>query len=166
MTMPSEITVKFVEEYNTFVLIEGQPIDSDMNRVFEALSRILYPVKYNETDAVHKLIGIIQDDEPYTTKHGTSFPRPKRPKIFDETIDSSLPLTIATLRTDWTVYNTAKRKSRLFVLKVFDHVWLLEISKGLLTYFSDVLSRTMLDNIQEICLGNHKIDILVLQDKM
>ena len=80
---------------------------------------------------VRNLIGIIQDGEPYTTKHGTLFPRPKRPEIFDQTIDGSLPITIATrkkeathtsLRNNWTVYSTAKRESGLFILKVVDHV--------------------------------------------
>ena len=62
MTTPSEITAKSVEAYDSFIVIEGQPTDSDVNRVFEDLSRILYPIEYDETDAVHKLIGIIQDD--------------------------------------------------------------------------------------------------------
>ena len=131
MTKPSEITVKFVEAYEAFIVIEGQPTDSDVNRVFEALSRILYPIEYDETDAVHNLIGIMQDDKPYTTKHGTYFPRPKRPKIFDETIDILLPVTIATrqkeaahalLQTDWAVYNTAEFESGLFILKIVDNV--------------------------------------------
>ena len=60
----------------------------------------------------------------------------------------------------------AERESGHFILKVVDRVWLSELSKGLPTYFSDVLSKTMLDKLQEICLGNHEIDILVLEDKM
>ena len=143
MTTPSEITAKFVEASDACIVIEGQPTDSDVNRVFKALSRILYPIEYDETDVVHNLIGIIQYDEPYKTKHGSSFPRPKRPNIFDETIDGLLPITIATrkkeaahasLRTDWAVYNTAKRESGRFILKVVNHVWLSELSKGLPTY--------------------------------
>ena len=102
MTTLSEITAKFVEVYDTFIVIEGKPTDSDVNQVFEALSRILYPIEYNKTDAVHNLIGIIQDDEPYTTKHGTSFPRSNRQKIFYETIDGSLPVMIATQKTEAT----------------------------------------------------------------
>ena len=86
-----------------------------------------------------------------------------------------LPVTIATrkeevahasLRTDWVVYNTSKHESGLFILKVVDHTWLSELPKGLLTYFSDVLAKTILDKLQEICLGNHDIEILVLQDKL
>ena len=83
MTTPSDTTEKFVEAYNAFILIEGQPTDSDVNQVFKALSRILYPIKCDETDALHNLISIIQDDKPYTTKHSTFFLRPKRLNIFD-----------------------------------------------------------------------------------
>ena len=145
MTTPSEITANFVEAYEAFIVIEGQPTDLDVNWIFEALSRIRYPIKYNETDAVHNLIGIIQDDKTYTTKHGTSFPRPKRPKIFDKTINGLLLVTIATqkkeaahasLRTDWAVYNAAESKSGLLILKVINNVWLSRLSKGLPTYFS------------------------------
>ena len=175
MTTLSERTEKFVEASDAFIVIEGQPTDSDVNQIFEALSRILYPVEYDEADEVHNLIGIIQDDKPYKTKHGSSFPLPKRPKIFDKTIHGLLPVTIATrkkeaahasLRTDWAVYNTAEHESGCFILKVVDHVWLSELLKGLQTYFSDVIAKTMLYKLQEIYLGNHEIDILVFQDKM
>ena len=174
MMTPSEITAKFVEASDAFIVIEGQHTDSDVNRVFKALSHILYPTEYNETDAVHNLIGIIQDDDPYKTKHGLSLPRPKRPKIFNETIHGLLPVKIAMRKkeaahaspwTDWVVYNTAERESGLFILKVVDNVWLSELSKGLPTYFSDMLAKTMLVKLQEICLGHHKIDILALQEK-
>ena len=93
----------------------------------------MYSTEYDETDVVHNLIRIIQDDDPYKTKHGLSFPRPKCPKIFDETIEGSLPVTTTTrkkesahasLQTYWAVYNTAERKSVRFILKVADHVWM------------------------------------------
>ena len=64
------------------------------------------------------------------------------------------------------MYNTAEHEIGLFILKVVYHVCLLELLKGPLTYFSDMLAKTMLDKIQEFFLGNHEIDILVLQDKM
>ena len=63
-------------------------------------------------------------------------------------------------------YNTAEREIGLFNLKVVNHIWLSELSKGLPMYFSDVLAKTILDKLQEICLGNHDIEILALQDKM
>ena len=38
--------------------------------------------------------------------------------------------------------------------------------KGLPTYSLDVLDKTMLDKLQEICVGSNEIDILDLMDKM
>ena len=96
MTTLLEITVRFMEASDAFIAIKSQSTNSDVNRVFEALSRILYTIKCNETNAVHNLIGIIQDDKPYKTKHGSSFLRPKRPKISNKAIDVSLPVTITT----------------------------------------------------------------------
>ena len=52
------------------------------------------------------------------------------------------------LRTNWALYNTAERESGLFILKVVDHVWLSELSKGLPAYFSNVLVKTMLYKLQ------------------
>ena len=77
VTKPSEIMALFVEASNAFIVIEGQPIKSDINQVFNALSHFLYPIEYDQTDAVHNLIDIIQDKNPYKTKHGSSFPCPK-----------------------------------------------------------------------------------------
>ena len=96
MTTPLDITAKFMEAYGTFIVIEGQPTNLDVNRVFEVLYRILYPTEYDETNALHNLIGIILGGKPYTTKHDSSLPRQKCLKIFDKTIDGSLPVTIAT----------------------------------------------------------------------
>ena len=73
-----------MEVSNAFIVIKGQPTDSGINQVFETLSQILYPIDYDETNAVHNLVRIIQDDKTYKTKHGLSFRRLKRLKILGE----------------------------------------------------------------------------------
>ena len=45
MMTPSEIMAKFVEAYDAFIVIKGQPTDSDVNGIFEALSRIFYHIE-------------------------------------------------------------------------------------------------------------------------
>ena len=45
MKNPSEITAKFVEASDAFIVIEGEPTNSDVNQVFGALSRILYLIE-------------------------------------------------------------------------------------------------------------------------
>ena len=106
------------------------------------LSQILYVIEYDEADAKHNLISIIQDDVPYFTKYGASFKIPDRPKIFSKDIDVTSAVTIKTRkeeaqhaakRTNWAAYNTAQRESGHFILKVVDRVWLASLSKGLPT---------------------------------
>ena len=84
MMTPWEITANIMEVSNAFIVIEGQPTDSGINQVFETLSQILYPIEYDETNAVHNLVRIIQDDKTYKTKNGLSFRRLKRLKILGE----------------------------------------------------------------------------------
>ena len=77
MTTPSEIPAKFIEAFKAFENIDGQPTESDVNRVFKALSHILYIIEYDESGEKHNLIGLIQDKNPYAAKYGAPFPRPK-----------------------------------------------------------------------------------------
>ena len=175
MTTPSELTAKFVEAFEAFDVKTEQPTDAYINSIFESLGHLLYVVEYDEAETTHNLIGIIEDNATYSAKYGASFVRPKRPKIFDATIDTTSAVAIKTRkaeaehaakRSDWALYNTAERESGLFILKVVDRVWLSSLSQGLPTYFSDVFAKTMLDKLQETCLGNHETDILDLMDKM
>ena len=34
------------------------------------------------------------------------------------------------------------------------------------TYYSELFAKTMLDHLQELCLGKYEVDIIVLMDKM
>ena len=71
-----------------------QPTDAYINDIFESLGQLLYVVEYDEVNATHNLIGIIQDNAAYTAKYGASFVRPTRPKVFDATIDTTSAITI------------------------------------------------------------------------
>ena len=70
------------------------------------------------------------------------------------------------LLSDWGIYNTAKSKTGLFILWEVDDVWIFKLSKGMPTYYSKVFSKMMLYHLQELCLGNHEVDTLILMDKM
>ena len=173
MTTPSELTAKFVEAFEAFDVKTEQSTDAYINSIFELLGQLLYVVEYDKAETTHNLIGIIQDDATYSAKYGSSFVRPKRLKIFDATIDTTSAVTIKTRKAeaehaakprDKALYNMAERESGLFILKVVDRVWLSSLSHGLPTYFSDVLAKTMLNKFQEICVGNHEIEILDLMD--
>ena len=96
MTRPSELTAKFAEAFEAFDVLDEQPTDVYVSSIFEVLSSLLYVVEYDEVEATHNLIGLIQDDEPYKQKCDKSFACPARPKISDDTLDESLAVSIKT----------------------------------------------------------------------
>ena len=65
MTTSSEITAKFLEVFEAFKIIENQPTDLVVNRIFKVLSRILYVIECDEENAEHKIIGLIKDEQDY-----------------------------------------------------------------------------------------------------
>ena len=106
-------------------------------------------------------------------KYSKSFLRPIRPIIYVKLKDTLVGVPRAraeaannALLADGGVYATAERKTSLFILWAVDNIWISEFSKGMLTYYSKVFAKMMLDHLQELCLGNHEINILVLTEKM
>ena len=77
-----------------------------------------------------------------------------------------MEVTHNTLLAGWGLCDTVERDTGLFILLAVNLVWLSGISKGMPTYYSEVFATTILDHLQELCLGNHEVDILVLMDKM
>ena len=69
------------------------------------------------------------------------------------------------LLADWGLYDTAESETGLFILWADDDIWLSELLKGMPTYYSEVFAKTMLD-LQELSLGNHKVNILFLMENM
>ena len=121
----------------------------------------------------HKLIGLIMDDANYVLKYSESSPRTIRPTIYSKLKDilvgvprARAETTHNALLSDWGLYDTAERDTGLFILWEVDDFWLSDISKGIPTYYSEVFAMTMLEHLQELCLGDHEFNILVLMDKM
>ena len=54
---------------------------------------ILLNILYNKVEATHNLSGIIATSAKYTTKYGTSFKRPTRPKPYCSTITATMSNT-------------------------------------------------------------------------
>ena len=56
---PEEIVAKFAHSLDIFEPIVGQPYDSDLTRLREAVAPLLLQIPYDKTGAVHNLIGLI-----------------------------------------------------------------------------------------------------------
>ena len=67
--------------------------------------------------------------------------------------------------TDWDAFKAAEREAQSFIVDAFYEVWYSEMCEPV-TFYARVTTRQMIDHLQGICVGNHEIDILDLQDKM
>ena len=75
---PEEIVAKFVHVLDKFEPITGQPSDTNLTRLWEAAAPLLLQIQYDETGAVHNLIGFIWAKAAYVARYGEAFPKPKR----------------------------------------------------------------------------------------
>ena len=71
---PEEIVEKFFHSLDNFEPIVGQLSDSDLARLREAVAPLLLQILYNETAAVHNLIGVILTEAAYVAHYGKLFP--------------------------------------------------------------------------------------------
>ena len=67
---PEEIVSKFAHSLDNFEPIDGQPSDTDLTRLREAVAPLLLQIPYDETGAIHNLIGIIWMDATYVARNG------------------------------------------------------------------------------------------------
>ena len=56
----------------------------------KTLLTILLKIPYDQVEATHDLSGLIAPSNKYTTKYGTAFKRPKRPKPYCLTIIATM----------------------------------------------------------------------------
>ena len=57
---PEEIVAKFAHALDNFEPITGQPSDTDLTRLREAVAPLLLQILYDETGGKHNLISIIR----------------------------------------------------------------------------------------------------------
>jgi regulator of replication initiation timing len=170
---PEEIVTKFAEALEQFEAIVGQPTDSDLTRAREVLIQILIIIPFDEANAVHNLVGLIEDDANYKASYGASFVRPTKLPIYDKSIaDDAKAVVRARMeaehrakRADYTTCETAEREAREFILNVVEDTWVREL-KDETTFYAKVRPKTILDHLQSTCTGLHALDVLALQNDM
>ena len=86
---PEDIVAKFAQSLNNFEPIDRKPSDSDLTRIREAVAPLLLLIPYDETGAVHNLIGLIRPEAAYVPRYGEAFPEPTRVGEYDKNIDDN-----------------------------------------------------------------------------
>ena len=84
-----EVTLALKDVSDTFTTIVGKPDNNDMSAISDVLiSTLMQVVKYNATNTVHKLFGVIASNEDYleTTGQTATFLIPPVRSIYDSLI--------------------------------------------------------------------------------
>ena len=71
---PEEIVAKFVHALNNFEPIDGQPSNTNLTRLREAVAPLLLQIPYDETGSVRNLISLIRSEAAYVARYGDAFP--------------------------------------------------------------------------------------------
>ena len=70
---PEEIVAKFATTLDNFEPITGQPTETDLTRLREAVAPLLLQIPYDKTGGKHNLIGLIRSKLAYIARYGEAF---------------------------------------------------------------------------------------------
>ena len=73
---PEDILVKFTHTLDKFEPITRQPSDNNLTGLQEAVAPLLLQIPYDETGAVHNLIGLIWLEAAYVARYDEACPEP------------------------------------------------------------------------------------------
>ena len=85
---PKEIVARFTHYLDQFEPIVAQPFDSNLTIIREIVAPLLLQIPYDETGAVHNLIGLIRPEAEYIARYGTAYPKTVRVGAYDPSIGS------------------------------------------------------------------------------
>ena len=170
---PEEIVEKFAHYLNNFEPINGQPSGTDHTRLQKAVSPLLLQIPYDETGAVHNLIGLIRTEAAYVVCYGETFPDPTRVGAYDTNIDDDDTASVCARsevahkakRADRATYETARWETKKFLLAVVADTWVRELCDSDSLY-TEVAPTDVFSHLQAGCTGWHALDLLALHKEM
>ena len=126
-----EIQLLFAMALETYAPVEGQPSDPDLSTFRETPTVLILPITYDGEKGIHNLVGLIMDEDAYKARHGTNFPTPSRPAIYDVdiTIDASNAVRVRleaekiAKTEDYQLFSAAELKSSKFILAIDKDTW-------------------------------------------
>ena len=170
---PEEIVAKFAHSLDKFEPIVGQPSDSDLTRLREAIAPLLLQIPYEKTGAAHNLIGLIRPETAYDMRYGAAFPKPTRFGAYNKSINNDATAVVCAhteaehklKRADRATYETSQRETTQFVLAVVTDTWVQEL-RDTETIYTEVALKDLLSHLQAGCTGRHALDLLALHNEI
>ena len=75
--------------FEAFETTDERPTNLYATQIYDAITKILYPIRYDSVGEKHNLLGLTDKDAEYATKYGKSFPRPERMGIYASYINTT-----------------------------------------------------------------------------
>ena len=132
---PKEIIAKFAHVLDNFNLITGEPSNTNLTGLREAIAPLLLQILYEETGAVHNPIGLIWLKAAYVARYGEAFPESKRVRAYDTNIDDDsravvharLEAAHKAKRADRATFESARRETTKLVFAIVADTWVREL---------------------------------------
>ena len=71
---PDDVSLLFTDLASTYEAIIGQHSVSEIIKMREHISEVLYQIPYDNKKGVHNLVGLIQDKESYSLEYKSDSP--------------------------------------------------------------------------------------------
>ena len=170
---PEEIVAKFAHALDNFEPITGQPSNTDLTRLWEAVAPLLLQIPYDETGGNHNLIGLIRLKLAYVNRYGEAFPEPKRFGAYDPDIDDNATAVVRARleaahkakRADRATFETTRRETKQFVLAVDADTWVRKLWDTDSLY-TEVCPEDLFEKLQAGCTGRNALNLLLLHNEM
>ena len=67
MTSLTDIIAKFEASFEAFETTNDRPTDLYVTQIYDAISKIFCPIRYDSVGGTHNLMGLIDEDAAYTS---------------------------------------------------------------------------------------------------
>ena len=98
-----------------------------MTQIYDDISKIFYPMRYDSVGARHNLMELIDKEAAYATNYSKSFPRPARPGIYASDIDTTKDAYLDSRKNEavhktriaeWEIYCMDEIEANRFIVRV------------------------------------------------
>ena len=86
---PEEVQLLFAAQLDVFDPILGQPTDTELMQLRKELTLIPSPLPYDLEKGIHKMMGLVMDEDDCKVRYGANFPKTTRPTVYNEDISNN-----------------------------------------------------------------------------
>ena len=170
---PEYIVAKFLHALGNFKPIDGQPSDTDVTRLREAVAPLLLQIPYDKTGAVHNLVGLIRSDAAYVACYGEAFLETTRVGAYDPNINDNATAVVRAQseaahkakRANSATFETTRQETTQFVLAVFADTWVCEL-RDTESLYTEIGPKELFSHLQAGCTGRNFLELLALHNEM